>query len=121
VNESDQMGALLLTTQVVVSITSRCQVYEDLYLNQAGDAPLGAIQQQLEEGLVGLYQASLDLLARSGNLLSLGTARRIVEAIVNPDKAKDSISGLGEQEDKLLRDVQACEVDRSATADKRAN
>ena len=115
------MGALLVATQVVVSITSRCQVYEDLYLNHAGDAPLSSIQRQLEEGLVGLYRASLNLLALAGNLLDSGTAKRIIKAIVSPEKAKSGLAGLGEQEDKLLRDVHACEVDRSATADKRAN
>lgn len=65
-NESAQMGALLLTTETVVSITSRGQVYEDIYLTQAGDAPLSIPQQHLENTLVGLYKSSLDLLASSG-------------------------------------------------------
>ncbi|KAJ5172513.1 hypothetical protein N7492_005106 [Penicillium capsulatum] len=121
VNESEQMGALLLTTQVVVSITTRCQVYEHTYLNQIAEDSLGAAQSQLEKRLIDLYKTSLDLLAKSGSLLSSGTPRRIVQAIVNPGKAKDSLDNLGKQEDDLLKDVQACEVGRSATADKRSN
>ena len=68
-----------------------------------------------------LYQTSLDLLARSGELLSSNTPRRFLEAIVNPGKATDSLVDLGGQEDALLKDLQACETNRSATADKRTN
>ncbi|KAB8215101.1 ankyrin repeat-containing domain protein, partial [Aspergillus novoparasiticus] len=121
VNESAQMGALLLTTDIVVSVTTRGQVYENVYLPQDGDTILSPVQQQLEKRLVGLYRASLDLLASSSKLLSDGTARRILEAIANPTKATDSLGGLGEQEDALLKDVLACEANRSAAADNRAN
>ncbi|KAJ5105004.1 hypothetical protein NUU61_002351 [Penicillium alfredii] len=121
VNESEQMGALLLTTEVVVSITSRGQVYEDIYLNQPDDVPLSSVQRHLEKSLIELYKTSLDLLARSNKLLSSNTWGRIFEAIVNPGKAADGVAGLGTQEDALLRDIHACEAKRSATADKRAN
>ncbi|KAJ5657785.1 uncharacterized protein N7484_001434 [Penicillium longicatenatum] len=119
VNESDQMGALLVVTQVVVSITSRCQVYEDIYLNNADT--LSTIQRQLEERLISLYKAALDLLAQAGSLLSAGTPKRILKAIISPGESTDSLAGLGDQEDKLLKDVNACEVNRSATADAKAN
>lgn len=115
------MGALLLTTEVVVSITSRGQVYEEIYLAQADEGPILAVQERLEKSLVNLYKTSLELLASSNKLLSSGTARNILEAIVNPGKATASLAALGGQEDALLKDVQTCEVSRSSTADKRSN
>ncbi|GIJ81561.1 hypothetical protein Asppvi_000060 [Aspergillus pseudoviridinutans] len=121
VNESEQMGALLATTERVVRITSRGQVYENVYLPQDPNAELSPVQTNLEAALVTIYKTALDLLAESGTLLSGSTARRTLEAIVNPGKAKGNLSSLGEQEDELLRDVQACESQRSSDSDKRAN
>ncbi|KAJ5362328.1 hypothetical protein N7541_003172 [Penicillium brevicompactum] len=121
VNESEQMGALLAATERIVRITSRGQVYEQVYLPQARDAPLDGVQKGLESSLLQIYTTSLDLLAQSGDLFSAGTAKRTLEAIVNPGKVSDSVSGLGKQEDELLRDVQACESKRGAAADERTN
>ena len=121
VNESEQMGALLAATERIVRITSRGQIYEQVYLPQARDAPLDGVQKGLESSLLQIYTTSLDLLAQSGDLFSAGTARRTLEAIVNPGMVSDSVSGLGKQEDELLRDVQACESKRSAAADERTN
>ncbi|GFF21989.1 isoform 2 of ankyrin repeat domain-containing protein 50 [Aspergillus udagawae] len=121
VNESEQMGALLATTERVVRITSRGQVYENVYLPQDPDAELSPVQTNLEAALITIYKTALDLLAESGKLLSANTARRTLEAIVNPGKAEGNLSSLGEQEDELLRDVQACESQRSSDSDKRAN
>ncbi|KAJ5352349.1 hypothetical protein N7452_001323 [Penicillium brevicompactum] len=121
VNESEQMGALLAATERIVRITSRGQVYEQVYLPQARDTPLDGVQKGLESSLLQIYTTSLDLLVRSGDLLSAGTAKRTLEAIVNPGQVSDSVSDLGKQEDELLRDVQACESKRSAAADERTN
>ncbi|KAF7162457.1 hypothetical protein CNMCM5623_007748 [Aspergillus felis] len=106
---ADGCGALLATTERVVRITSRAQVNENVYLPQDPDAELSPVQTNLEAALVTIYKTALDLLAESGTLLSASTARRTLEAIVNPGKAKGNLSSLVEQEDELLRGVQACE------------
>lgn len=113
------MGALLATTEKIVRITSRGQVYEQVYLPQDPSASLDSIQQSLESALTQIYTSSLDLLAESGKLFSSGTARRTLEAIVHPGKMSGSLADLGAQEDELLRDTQACESRRSAEADDR--
>ncbi|KAJ5947861.1 hypothetical protein N7466_000876 [Penicillium verhagenii] len=86
VNESEQMGALLATTEKIVRITSRGQVYEQIYLPQTCDVPLDSVQRGLESSLLQIYSQSLDLLAESLTLFSSGTAKRTLEAIVNPEK-----------------------------------
>lgn len=118
-NEREQMGALLATTEKIVRITSRGQVYEQVYLPQDPSASLDSIQQSLESALTQIYTSSLDLLAESGKLFSSGAARRTLEAIVHPGKMSGSLADLGAQEDELLRDTQACESRRSAEADDR--
>ncbi|CAG7956910.1 unnamed protein product [Penicillium salamii] len=114
----EQMGALLGTTESIVRIVSRGQVYEQVYLvNSSEDG--GKLSQGLEGALIGIYKTSLDLLADSGSLFSQNTARRTLEAILNPGNVSGGLSSLAAQEDELLRDVQACETRRSAAADDR--
>ncbi|KAL3460118.1 ankyrin repeat-containing domain protein [Aspergillus heterothallicus] len=117
VNESEQMCALLATTERIVRITSRGQVYEQVYLPTEPGVELQSIQKQLEAALLKIYTTSLELLADSGKLLDSNTVRRTIEAIVNPGKFQGQLSGLKEDEEELLLDVQACEVQRSSDAD----
>ncbi|CAI7595617.1 unnamed protein product [Penicillium glandicola] len=121
VNESEQMGALLATAERVVRITTRGQIYENVFLPQDPDAALEPALSQLASALVTIYKSSLDLLAEARNLLSANTAQRTIEAIVNPGKATGNLAALKEQEDELLQDVHACEIQRSADHDERAN
>ncbi|CAG7966071.1 unnamed protein product [Penicillium nalgiovense] len=113
--EGEQMAALLATTEKVVRVISRGQVYESVYLRNkpATDSP----SKNLQSALTTIYTTSLDVLAESASLFSKNTATRTLEAILNPGKVSGSISAISEQEDDLLRDVSACEVRRSANAD----
>lgn len=113
------MAALLATTERIVRITSRGQVYEQVYLPTVSDADLDGVQKGLETSLLQIYSTSLELLAKSGTLFSSNTPKRTLQAIINPGKMSESLSGFGEKEDELLRDVQACEIKRGAAADDR--
>lgn len=113
------MAALLGTTEAIVRIVSRGQVYEQVYLVNDSDESGSKLSQGLENALIGIYRTSLDLLADSGSLFSQNTARRTLEAILNPGNVSGGLSSLATQEDELLRDVQACETRRSAAADDR--
>ncbi|KAJ5345264.1 hypothetical protein N7452_003268, partial [Penicillium brevicompactum] len=119
VAESAQMCALLGTTEKVVRIISRGQVYEQVYLSQTPGSFLGDPQKNLESGLLKIYATALELLADSGKLFSQNTARRTLEAIINPGKSVGALAEIAEQEDELLRDVQVCETKRSLDSDKR--
>jgi ankyrin repeat protein len=92
-------------------------VYEQVYLPAEPGVELRPIQKQLEGALLKIYTTSLELLADSAKLLDANTVRRTIEAIVNPGQFGGQLSGLTEDEDELLRDVQACEVQRSSDAD----
>ncbi|KAJ5350029.1 hypothetical protein N7541_007756 [Penicillium brevicompactum] len=113
------MCALLGTTEKVVRIISRGQVYEQVYLSQTPGTSLGDHQRNLESGLLKIYATALELLAESGKLFSQNTARRTLEAIINPGKSVGALAEIAEQEDDLLRDVQVCETKRSSDSDKR--
>lgn len=117
--DEEQMGALLGTTEKIVRIVSRGQVYEQIYLVNSSEEDGNKLSQSLEEALIGIYRTSLDLLADAGSLFSQNTARRTLEAIINPGSVSGGLSSLAAQEDELLRDVQACETRRSAAADDR--
>lgn len=113
------MCALLGTTEKVVRVISRGQVYEQVYLPNTPGASLDTLQKNLESGLLKIYSTALELLADSGTLLSKNTARRTLEAIVHRGDAAGALAEIDQQEDDLLRDVQACESRRSAEADNR--
>lgn len=117
--DAEQMGALLGTTEKIVRIVSRGQVYEQVYLVAGSETSSDKLSQSLEGALTGIYRTSLDLLADSGDLFTKNTARRTLEAVLNPGNVSGGLSDLAAQEDELLRDVQACESRRSAAADDR--
>ncbi|KAJ5316803.1 hypothetical protein N7508_001311 [Penicillium antarcticum] len=115
--EGEQMAALLATTEKIVRVISRGQVYESVYLKNTAAAPTDNLSKNLQGALTTIYTTSLDLLADSGSLFSRNTAMRTLQALVNPGKVSGGLSAISEQEDDLLRDVSACEVRRSANAD----
>ncbi|KAJ6183789.1 hypothetical protein N7519_005090 [Penicillium mononematosum] len=113
--EGEQMAAMLATTEKVVRVISRGQVYESVYLRNK--PATDSLSKNLQSALTTIYTTSLDVLAESASLFSKNTATRTLEAILSPGKVSGSISAISEQEDDLLRDVSACEVRRSANAD----
>ena len=115
------MGALLSTAERVVRITSRGQVFEQVYLRKSSDKPFDALQKNIESDLVNIYSTSLVLLANSGTLLASNTTGRILEAIIHPGKAAGDLADIEKQEGELLKDVQVCEYRRGVEADERAN
>jgi hypothetical protein len=112
--ESAQMCALLASTERIVRIIKRGQVYELVYTIE--NTPKVALEN-LRSALVELYSASLKLLANSKDLLSKNSAARTVYAILNPGESADLFSKLADMETRLGSEVQACESGRSAAAD----
>ncbi|OCL11473.1 hypothetical protein AOQ84DRAFT_386815, partial [Glonium stellatum] len=114
--ESAQMCALLASTEKIVRILSRGQVYEAVYTIE--NTPRLALEN-LQSALVELYSASLELLANAETLFSKNTAKQTVYAIFHPGQTADLFSKLTELETELGSEVQACESGRSAAADAR--
>ncbi|KAJ5725262.1 uncharacterized protein N7483_006619 [Penicillium malachiteum] len=103
--ESEQMAALLGTTEKIVRIICRGQAYEEIYLNPKSQGSFDSVTKNLETGLIKIYATSLDILADAGTLFSKNTAQRTFEAIVNPEKASGALSDIDEQETQLLLDI----------------
>lgn len=110
------MCALLASTEKIVRMIKRGQVYELVYTIE--NTPKVALEN-LQSALVELYSASLKLLANSKELLSKNAAARTVYAILNPGESADFFSKVVELETRLGSEVQVCESGRSATADTR--
>ncbi|KAF9884807.1 hypothetical protein FE257_001223 [Aspergillus nanangensis] len=115
--EGEQMAALLGTTEKIVRVISRGQVYETVYLRSKPNAATDNLSKNLESALTAIYTTSLELLADSGELFNKSTASRTLQALINPGGVSGAIANLAGQEDELLRDVAACETRRSAEAD----
>ncbi|KAJ5240485.1 uncharacterized protein N7469_002076 [Penicillium citrinum] len=112
--EGEQMAALLATTEKVVSVIGRGQVYESVYLK---NTPADTLSKNLESALTAIYKTALDLLYESGSLFAQSTPKRVVQALLNPGHVSEGLEGIGRQEDDLLRTVSACEIRRSDNAD----
>ncbi|KAK3933812.1 hypothetical protein QBC46DRAFT_326021 [Diplogelasinospora grovesii] len=114
--DSAQMCVLLASVDKIVRIINRGQVYELVYTIENTLKPA---LENLQSALVKLYSGSLELLANSSQLFSKNTAAQTMHAILHPGKTASLFSKLDELETKLGREVQACEVGRSADADTR--
>jgi len=110
------MYALLDSTEKIVRIVNRGQVYELVYtLDNTHQAAL----ENLQDALVDLYSGSLELLANSSRLLSKSTAKRTGYAILHPGKTENLVSNLDKLETNLSREVQACESGRCVAVEAR--
>ena len=110
------MWALLASTDRILRIINRGQVYEHVFTT---DTTEKAAVDNLETVLVQIYGAALELLFNLTKLFAVGTASRTAHAILHPSEVKDLLAKLDELETALDLEVQACQVARSAAADDR--
>lgn len=88
-------------------------MYEAAYNpNNAGDGFVN-----LQEALIRVYTAAIELLAESDTLFSKGVCKQTLHAVLHPDKAKGLAADLFKAEQKLSLEVQACEIKRSVNID----
>jgi hypothetical protein len=109
------MCALLASTDKIVRIVNRGQVYEGIYKPESTHNKPAL--KNLLDALVDLYKATLELLAES-ELFSKNTPDQIIYAILHPGKTKSLVSNLDDLETKLDLEVQACQSAWSADANK---
>jgi ankyrin repeat domain-containing protein 50 len=114
--ESAQMCALLASTERLIRILNRGQVYELVYTIK--NIPQN-IFGRFQSALLNLYGACLELLANLSQLLSRSTAAQTVNAILNPGETEGLYKKLSTLETELSREVQGCEAVRSSDIDAR--
>ncbi|GKZ77750.1 hypothetical protein AnigIFM56816_000533 [Aspergillus niger] len=98
---ADEMVALLGTVERVLQATYRGREYESAYATGNND-----IADTLRRNLVNVYQAILELLSYSINMLSKSTWTRILDTMF--DKGSGLFSELTAKEEELAKTAQAC-------------
>lgn len=113
---AEQICAVLGTVDKIARIIRRGQVYELLYTAEAvGDS----VETSLQDALLDLYAASIELLAESDTLFSQGTAKQTLHAVIHLKQAEGLVADLLNLEERLSLEVQACECTRSSRSDAR--
>ena len=107
VAERDQMAILLTGVERLTNITSRCRIYEILYLDgiqsKESEGPIKPAFDHLSEVLITLYTAVLRFLAKALRALRKSGIHRAQSAIFNPGM----FEGLSEQLQVLDAEVVA--------------
>jgi len=110
----EQMGALLVCTEMITYLTNRCTIYESLY--KPGEVEQLALDN-LNDMLVRLYAAILRLIAVANHLFHKHTVTRHWEAVWKPTEVSDLIKKCQDLEPKVDYAVQNCARMKSQAAD----
>ncbi|KAH6712280.1 hypothetical protein BKA61DRAFT_676072 [Leptodontidium sp. MPI-SDFR-AT-0119] len=110
----EQMGALLVCTEMITYLTNRCTIYESLYKPEAIKQPA---LDNLNDRLVELYAAILRLIAVANHLFPKNTVTRGWEPLWKPTEVSDLIKKCQDLEPKVDFEVSNCERARSQAAD----
>lgn len=110
----EQMGALLVCTEMITYLTNRCTIYESLYMPGAIEQPA---LDNLNSTLVKLYAAILRLIVVANHLFPKHTVTRGWEALWKPTEVSDLIKKCQDLEPEVEFEVSNCERVRSQTAD----
>ena len=109
--QAEQICALFGTVEAVIRVIRRGQVYELLY---TADTTGVYAADNLDAALLGVYKASIELLAESDTLFSQGMAKQTLRAVLRPKHAEGLTADLFKAEQKLAHEAQACEGMRNA-------
>ncbi|KAK5995097.1 hypothetical protein PT974_03490 [Cladobotryum mycophilum] len=107
---AEQLGAVIGTVELFIRTIRRCQLYEALYNQEMTDK---AILSNLHEALLDWYVAAIEFLASSKALLEKGQFQQTLQVIFRPSKTSELISDLFKKEERVLSEVQACELSRN--------
>lgn len=113
VAESQQMGDLLVGTEKVTYLVSRCKIYETLYNPGANSgqalANPGQALANLRAALVELYATILRFLASANRQYNKNTASRAIYAVLNPDAVRQFIQSCQSLEERVDIEAGNCE------------
>ena len=88
--EQEQFGALLIGTEKVAQLVSRCSVYEIvLQSNGSIDDPDRKALHNFNEALTSLYEAILSFLSEALRIYDQSIPSRVFSAVVNPSSISD--------------------------------
>ncbi|KAJ5710113.1 ankyrin [Penicillium malachiteum] len=105
VHANEDIGAALMTAEVVVRHISCGHSYEKIYLEKIK----GELKESLKSALVKLYAASLKLLSCALKQLNTPTAKRLLLAFLDPEKTQGQVTGLENSYSDLIKVIQICQ------------
>lgn len=105
VSQCEDLAAILGCADKVLRLVKHGKVYEGVYLN--GNS-LNAAAQNLQDALVDLYKALMELLAHALARLNEGQGKQFLRALVSGGEGAKLVSALTEQEGKVSMAAQGC-------------
>ena len=118
--ERDQMEFLLTGVEILTNVTSRCGIYEILYLGGAqykeADDPMKPAFKQLSAALISLYAVVLRFLAKACRAFGKSGIRRAQGATFNPGMFEGLVEQLQVLDAEVVAAVGNCKevCDRNA-------
>ncbi|KAJ5736935.1 ankyrin [Penicillium malachiteum] len=115
VHANQEIGAALMTAEMVVRYISCGHLYEEIYLEKIE----GELRENLKSALVKLYAASLRLLSCALKQLKTPTAKILILAFLDPEKTQDQVSSLENSYSDLIKITQICQAQLNIDIDNR--
>lgn len=106
-SQCEDLAAIFGCAEKVLRLIRHGKVYEDVYLS--GDS-CNAATQNLQDALVDLYKALMELLAHAFTRLNEGQGKQFLRALISSGEGANLVSALAEQERKVSMAAQGCDA-----------
>ncbi|EHK20932.1 ankyrin protein, partial [Trichoderma virens Gv29-8] len=105
VSQCEDLTAIFGCAEKVLRLIRHGNVYEEVYLS---DGSYNTATQNLQDALVDLYKALMELLAHAFTRLNEGQGKQFLRALVSGGEGAKLVSALAEQESKVSMAAQGC-------------
>ncbi|KAJ5726556.1 Mur ligase C-terminal [Penicillium malachiteum] len=113
VNTEAEIGAALMTVEVVVRTISCGKTYQEIFQEKIP----AELWKTLRETLLRLYIASLDLLLLARTQTDRHTAERLARAFINPQETQEKLERLKDCIKNVSQVVEACQAKSGVALD----
>lgn len=104
-SQCEDLAAIFGCAEKVLRLTRHGKVYEEVYLS---DGSCNAATKNLQDALVDLYKALMELLAHAFTRLNEGQGKQFLRALISGGEGAKLVSALTEQEHKVSMAAQGC-------------
>ncbi|KAL6884772.1 hypothetical protein GGI43DRAFT_305265 [Trichoderma evansii] len=105
VSQCEDLAAIFGCAEKVLRLIRHGKVYEEVYLS---DGSCNTATQNLQDALVDLYKALMELLAHAFTRLNEGQGKQFLRALISSGEGAKLVSALTEQEHKVSMAAQVC-------------
>ncbi|KAH9889111.1 hypothetical protein F4778DRAFT_753995 [Xylariomycetidae sp. FL2044] len=104
--DQEQEGQILVCVEAITIFFGRCQIYEQLYLSDAGTP--SDPETRLSDTIIEIYKNLISMLARIIQILKKNVASRALQATLSPP-IKDFLDTISNLEDRAEKEAANCE------------